>query len=291
MKPAFMRSRQRGLSLIEVLVSLVIGLVVVGAVLVSLLGAGQAGKFQGAYSQMNEDVQIALSILSRDIQMAGYSTPTGLIPDPADATRSILAFATVPVTGFIIGCDTGFATPGTSNTCGTATTSAFEVAYEADNFNTVPASGVPSNCLGNAIAVGPPYVARNRFFISTGPAGRPELSCGSVGTAGGTSQPLVENIENMKIWYGTTLATAPTQVVRYVTATDIASLGVGASAEWDRVVAVRICLLVRSADPVLNPGDGDTLTYLDCDSVQQTSNDRYLRRAYFSTATLRDKMP
>jgi type IV pilus assembly protein PilW len=79
--------------------------------------------------------------------------------------------------------------------------------------------------------------------------------------------------------------------VRYVTATDIASLGVGASAEWDRVVAVRICLLVRSADPVLNPGDGDTLTYLDCDSVQQTSNDRYLRRAYFSTATLRDKMP
>jgi type IV pilus assembly protein PilW len=274
-----------------VLVSLVIGLVVVGAVLVSLLGAGQAGKFQAAYAQMNEDAQIALSILSRDIQMAGYSRPTGLIPDPADATRSILAFATVPVTGFVFGCDTGFANPGTSNACGAGTTSAFEVVYEADKDSTVLAGGVPSNCLGNAIAVGPPYVARNRFFISTGPAGRPELSCGSVGTGGGASQPLVENIENMKIWYGTTLAAAPAQVVRYVTATDIAALGAGASAEWDRVIAIRVCLLVRSADPVLNPGDGDTLTYLDCDSVQQTANDRYLRRAYFTTATLRDKMP
>ena len=53
-------------------------------------------------------------------------------------------------------------------------------------------------------------------------------------------------------------------------------------------MSVRICLLMRSAEPILT-GE-DTLTYLDCDSAPQTSADKYLRRAYFTTATVRTKM-
>jgi hypothetical protein len=33
-----------------------------------------------------------------------------------------------------------------------------------------------------------------------------------------------------------------------------------------------------------------TASYLDCDGVTQTSADRYLRRTYFMTTTLRNKM-
>ncbi len=289
MKPVSLRSRVRGISLIELMISLVIGLVVVGAVIVSIIGSGKAGRFQEAYAQMNEDAQIGLSILSRDLEMAGYSVPTALTSTGGASPTFNLTYGTIGSSTFVIGCDTGFASATAATVaCGTATTPAFEVVYEADKSNTVLTGGnVPSDCLGNGIAVGPPYVTRNRYFLSIGTSGRPELSCAS-NNAANTPQPLIENIENMKIWYGTSVLANPTQVVRYVSATAIA--GVGAS-EWNRVISVRICLLVRSAEPVLNTGGEDTLTYLDCDAVAQTSNDRYLRRAYFTTAALRDKMP
>jgi type IV pilus assembly protein PilW len=291
MKPVSMPSRVRGISLIEMMISLVIGLVVVGAVLVSIIGSSKAGRFQSAYAGMNEDAQIGLSLLSRDLQMAGYAQPTALTSSGGAAPTFSLTSTTLGVGAFVFGCDTGFADPRAAIlVCGALATPAFEVAYEADANNTVLTGGAPSDCLGNRILVGPPYVARNRYFISVGPAGRPELSCAS-DNAANTAQPLIENIEDMKIWYGVSVLALPTQVVRYVTATEIAALGaVAAAAEWNQVISARVCLLVRSADPVLNAGD-DTLSYLDCDSVSQTSNDRYLRRAYFTTASLRVRMP
>lgn len=294
MKPVTLRSRNQGFSLIELMISLVIGLVVVGAVIVSLIGSGQTGRYQAAFAQMNEDAQIALSILSRDLQIAGYSQPTDLVntAPPASTPTFNFASSTIGTSNPVFGCDTGFVDPAaTSLACGTATTPAIEVVYEADKFTTVLTSGgVPSDCLGNAITVGLPavYVARNRYYLAPSSSGRPELHCASAN--GATPQPLVENIEAMAIWYGVAVAANPTQVVRYVTATDIATSGL--ADEWKRVVSVRICLLVRSAEPV-SAGDEATLTYLDCagTSPPPTSSDGRLRRAYFTTAAIRDKMP
>jgi type IV pilus assembly protein PilW len=97
----------------------------------------------------------------------------------------------------------------------------------------------------------------------------------------------------MKVWYGLSSTPTSSQVVRYVAAGDIAATGAGAAgaAQWANVVSVRICLLVRSSEPVLKGGDEGTLTYLDCNAATQTSNDRYLRRVYFTTASLRINMP
>ena len=274
---------------------MVIGLVVVGAVLVSLIGSGQTGRYQAAFAQMNEDAQIAFSILTRDIQMAGYSQPTGLVSTvPATPTPTmIFSFGTLGTNTYVIGCDTGFTDPrAVPLTCGTATTPAFEVVYEADAGNTVlNGAGRPSDCLGNrigALAAPAPYVASNRYFLSTSTgSGRPELSCASAGAAL-TPQPLVENIEDMRVLYGVAAAPGSTQVLRYVTATQVRAIGPN---EWFNVVSMRLCLLVRSADPVLSGEDNSLRTYRDCDELAQTTTDRYLRRAYFTTAAIRDKMP
>ncbi|MBC7919401.1 MAG: PilW family protein [Rhodoferax sp.] len=290
MKPVSLPSRSSGVSLIEILISLVIGLVVVGAVLVSIVGAGKAGRYQAAFSQMNEDAQVGLSILARDLQMAGYSQPTALTNStPLLPTPTMVLTFNPTVTRAVFGCDTGFANAAAATVvCGSVTTPALEVAYEADTANTVATvGGLPSDCLGNGIPGVAPFVARNRYFISAGNSGRPELYCAS-NNAANTPQPLIENIENMRVWYGVSVAADPRQVVRYVSATNINAVG---AAEWNNVISVRICLLVRSAEPVLNAGDEDTLTYRDCSSVTQTSNDRYLRRAYFATSSLRAKMP
>jgi type IV pilus assembly protein PilW len=276
---------QRGISLIELMISLVIGLVVVGAVLVSIIGSSKSGRFESAYEQMNEDAQIGLSILSRDIQMAGYSEPTALVnTGTVPAPVYVLNFGNLATA--IFGCDTDFSNPVAVNVvCGTGVNAAIEASYQADTQSTVATGGVPSDCLGTAIAAGPPYIVRNRYYVSSGASGRPELYCAGVG---GSGQPLIENIDSMSILYGMQVAAAPRQVVRYVSATAIAGVG---AAEWNNVVSVRICLIVRSAQPVLDSGGEDTLKYQDCAGVSQTSNDRYLRRAYFTTSTVRARMP
>jgi type IV pilus assembly protein PilW len=86
----------------------------------------------------------------------------------------------------------------------------------------------------------------------------------------------------MKIWYGEANAANTRQIVRYVSAGNVS--------DWTRIVSVRICLLMRSAEPVSDIELTATPKFLDCDSVQQNLPDRYLRRAYFTTTTLRNKM-
>lgn len=284
MKRMQLRHGVRGISLIEVLISMVIGLVVIGAVIVSYLGSGRAGRYQSAYSQMDQDAQIGLNLVSRELQLAGYSQPSSL--DPA---TGILHYNMA--SNAVFGCDTGFADPRAATlACGTGTIPAIEVVYEADVKNTVPTSGgIPTDCLGNGLAGVAPFIVHNRYFVQNGPSGRPELYCGSVGTVNSV-QPLLENVEGMKLWFGVQVALNPRQVVRYVTATDIGSaFGAGPTvAEWQNVISARVCLLMRSADPVLSAED--TRTYLDCDSATQTSSDNYLRRAYFTTTALRSKM-
>ena len=302
MKQPTFRSSMQGFSLLELLVSMVIGLVVVGAVLVSYVGSGQTGRMQTAYAEMNENAQIGLSILSRDLLLAGYAQPTGITGVPPNEVFS-RTYSARPV----FGCENGFLTPNTTGAvaCNVgAGTPALEVVYEADVTNTVPkedppSSGlfVPSDCLGNQIRPiagtlpGPPtidyYHTYNRYYLSTGATGRSELHCASrtQNSTGGavTGQPLVDNVAAMKIWYGEANAANPRQVVRYVSATPVTGV-----ADWGRVISVRVCLLMRSSAVVLTTED--TQTYLDCDSATQTSPDRHAYRAYFTTTTLRNKM-
>lgn len=281
---ASLPSRQRGLSIIEVLVSLVIGLVVVGAVMLSYITSGQTNRAQAAYSQMNEEAQIGLQILSRDLLLAGYAQPTSLNTVTFKFGRT---YADRPV----FGCDTGFEAANTAGVvaCAAAGTQpSIEVVYEADITNTVPtAGGVPSDCLGAGLPVQTVgatnfYVTYNRYYLAQSTLGRSELHCASkLGNPGGA---LVDNVEGMKIWYGEANPADPRQIVRYVTAANVKDAG----ADFGYVVSVRVCLLMRSAEPVLTAED--PTNYLDCDSVVQNSVDGRARRAYFSTTTLRNKM-
>ena len=288
MKQRTSRSSMQGFSLLELLVSMVIGLVVVGAVLVSYVGSGQTGRMQTAYAEMNENAQIGLSILSRDLLLAGYAQPTGITGVPPNEVF-LRTTPNVLLGKPVFGCDKGFVSPKAivAVVCDAAgTMPALEVVYEADLTNTVPtAGGIPSDCLGAGLTVEPSgsYFAYNRYYLATGNSGRGELHCAS--QQGSPGQPLVDNVAAMKIWYGEADAASPRQVVRYVPADQDATHKV---ADWGRVISVRVCLLMRSSAVVLTTED--TQTYLDCDSATQTSPDRHAYRAYFTTTTLRNKM-
>lgn len=321
-----------GFSLIELLVAIAIGLVIMIASMSAYLGSSTAGKMSEAQSRMNEDAQAALNILTQHIRMAGNNPDQ---PNRVDNLNPALSGVRNPVYGVtslatgtyttsnysIRGCDANFTNTNSAGvtldtlTCvanGTSTTAdSIAVSYEADTFNTAKTTtGLATDCLGSTLPVitatvptvvagtstnaAVTYtVADNRFYIGTSTdIVTPTLYCKGKSSV---AQPLVENIEDMQLTYGTvsTATTATTaNVAGYLPAASVANIAVIAlptePERWAKVVTVRICIIVRSETPIAP--DSASAQYLDCaGSLVTTSPDLRLRRAYTTTVVLRNR--
>ena len=320
----------QGFSLIELMVSLTIGLVVVVAAMSAYIGAAGSGRVAEAQARMNEDGQAALTILAQQLTMAGSN------PDQSNRDISSLrnpvygtsTFTTSPgtytISKFIIrGCDGKFSNITSASgldtlTCASGTSTlpdSIAVNYEADRFNTIPtAANVPTDCLGNRLSVissGLPTVsgsttststvtytvADNRFYIGTSTViTSPSLYCKGNG-ATSTPQPLVENIENMQFTYGTVSSTTTSTtatVAGYLQADEVVNQAglalLPIEQRWGKVKSVRICVVVRSESPAA--ADAAAARYVKCDGSLETSPpDLRLRRAYSTTVVLRNWRP
>lgn len=174
-----------GFSLIELMISLTIGLIITIAVFSAYMGAAGASKMAEAQGRMNEDAQAALIILTQQLRMAGSNPDQASRIDDVDPTlaRSTLSSRHNPVylptptyAGFALsppppsftlssyrirGCDGTFSNIKTSTnldnlTCAAGANTApdsIAISYEADKFNTVPtADDLPTDCLGSALS-------------------------------------------------------------------------------------------------------------------------------------------
>lgn len=343
-RPTAFAPLQRGVTLIELMVSLTIGMVIMVAVISAYLGASGASRSAEAIGRMNEDGQTALAILTQQLRMAGVN--------PSQSDRSTVTIGSnlrnnsVPLhntltNAFAIrGCDLKFsdvttATAGTTSalTCGHAASStgpdSISIAYEADRYNTVATSaGVPTDCMGSGLTAMSPaptylksdeattatatiYQAENRFYIGTSTyVVNPTLYC--KGNASPNGQPLVENIEDLQLSYGvvdpasaalayvsvtptftTTLVVGYLSAYQLDTTTTLASLGIANPAtpatetRWNAVKTVRVCVLVRSENPVTD--NSASAKYLNCNGTLTTPTDKRLRRAYTTTVVLRNQ--
>jgi len=315
-------SRQvRGLTLVELLVSLTLGLLIVVATLAGYLGLSEAGRMSEAQARMDEDGQAALSVLTAHLRMAG-SNPDRANRSPSDRRNPVYP---VPFTFALRGCDGTFANIATAAaiqdlTCTGGTTSSpdsISITYEADRFNTVmPTPGMtPTDCLGHPLnqltasvdvvtTPGPGvsteinyHAAENRFYIaSSGPGSSPSLHCKGSG-AGSTAGALVENVENLQLTYGTVPAgasqTNAADIAGYLDAFEVTGhptlvFLADDAARWAKVASVRVSVVIRSTRPVApSPGSAQ---YLRCDgSVEASPPDLHLRRAYSTTMVLRNR--
>jgi type IV pilus assembly protein PilW len=292
------------LSLVELMVSIAIGLVVTIAVVSSYIGSLGATRVAEAQVRMNEDGQAALAILAQTIRMAGNNPKQ---PFYANATPR----NPITPTFIIRGCDSTFgnitATTATDygalNCAGAGGPHSIAVRYEADIYNTVPNGGRATDCLGQAlpvitqsVQVGAPSVATNvtytvadnRFYIGTSTAvTSPGLFC--VGNGSASPQRLVENVEDLQFLYGAApIAAATPPVAGYISAATLDGLSVDVALRWSKVATVRICVLVRSEDAVAP--DTASAGYTQCDGTTNNSPpDLRLRKAYFTTVVLRNR--
>lgn len=222
------RHQQAGLSLVELMVALVIGLLLLSGVIQIFLGSKQGYNTQENISRVQETGRFATLFLTRSVRQAGYMS---------DHTRRPAQIYTANT-----------AVTGTNAAAGNdpATPDSITVSYQgtADN-NTL-------DCRGAAVP-GPPAAAivANAFTVDVATQ---TLRCQRF-NANGTAidvapQPLVSGVQDMQILYGvdTTPANDQRTANRYVTANQIPAV-----ANWTDVRSVRITLLVSDDDGQLEP--------------------------------------
>jgi Tfp pilus assembly protein PilW len=223
-------SRETGVSLIELLVAMAMGLALLSVVLSAFVSMTSGNRLSNAQQQMNEDAQSAFQILAPQIRMAGFNPLQARISTPERNTLSVSAIPATEVVLGIFGCQTGFAngavlaTPPTTAaaeiwqlTCnGAGTMPSLAVHYEADQFSpNITAASVPADCRGFAVPARTQnltnpdgsaggtanyYLVENRYFIVNG-----SLYCAGNGGAipfETPTQPIVANIETMQLTYG-----------------------------------------------------------------------------------------
>lgn len=285
-------SFQRGYTLLEMMISLLIGAVMIGAVLLAISGTGFTGSRQGGNTQVSEDGQIALNLIAGQLRLAGFWTPPSLLS------------SLHPQTPMLFGCRNGFSNVTVAAFASLTCTAGIGNDSVAVRYDAREPGTVASDCLGAAIPAGAGGMVDNRFYITTGPSGNPALFCR--GNGGGNAQMLVDNVESLQIRYGIAEPTPPNtatspevfdrstyagRTIRYLRANELATTCPRLSPTlnaWCAVTAVRICMIVRTATGV---GQQGGTPFINCDGTQQTIADTRLRRTMVTTVSLRNRMP
>ncbi|MEA3112121.1 MAG: type pilus assembly protein PilW, partial [Caballeronia sp.] len=216
------RYPQRGHTLLELSISVALGLLIVLATMSLYRGQRFAYDHATETTRLRDAASSALDLIGQQVQMAGFVPAGG---NQADKSPSLF------------GCSPGRPTGSdAAPVCETlaSRSDGIVVRYAADTISTWPSSsGLPTDCLGQ-ISAGEWIV--NRYYAKASSSTvEPELYCEGSGKPG-TGQPLVEGIERLRFgdWLKDALsavaAAAHSREPRpLVGAADVCVLGRGAS--------------------------------------------------------------
>lgn len=248
-------SYQRGVSLIELLVGIAIGLLVVAVAGGALMASrGISGTVSDA-SVLQQQAGFAFRVIGQQVRQAGSLY---LNLDPANHTGSEVDRYALPV---------AFETRAASTEAGhgfsprddtiSGTDSSLTVGYRRYSeavFNprndAYPNESLSRNCVGGP-ANGDTYLrVESRFTLQDG-----NLRCGGNNTAT-APQPIVGNVANFRVRYLLTTGTGDgNPQIQYVNAAT-------AGSDWSRVAGVEVCLVLYGSESIDMPSGSN---YTDCD--------------------------
>jgi type IV pilus assembly protein PilW len=302
--------RQRGLTLIELLVAMVLMLLVSIATVALFNVSASSFRTVDAGQELQDNGRFAMEILGQAARSAGFQDRTG--PTSAGVNLSDTVFgttSTVATTWRLEGADNSQLTSSTTaigfgSSNGVNLSDALVVRFfgASDTANPAAADGTMIDCSGRAIPypVGSADVGVSSFFVAV-VNGEPELQCKSYNPATGkfSTTQIVRGVESFQVMYG--LDTDGDDVPNRWVSANTAWTPFTASPNWNNVVAVRIGMVLRG--PV-GSGQGKSATTSENDlyplgkdftgssteaGLKLTpADDGRLRRAFASTFMLRN---
>lgn len=286
-----MRQRaQRGLTLIETMVALVLALVVILAAATALLTARRGFSTVDAVGQLQDNGRFAIELVHRIAAQSGYL-------DDSHAVQTRLA--AFPLTGAappppVQGYDDALApvgAVGANSSRGTDCTGAAGKACRQGGdvlvLRTQAAARAPGatetdhamvDCMGDTLKTAPTHrddLSVSVLYVAVGGDGEPSLMCNAGTTArmSTTPQPIVQGVESFQVLYGVdgvvpnakTLPTALTDGVaeRYLRADQMVVPGddIATQGNWRHVRSLRIGMVLRSAPGAAQDRDVAPLLY------------------------------
>ncbi len=325
--------QQRGVTLIELMISMVLGLLILVGVVYVFSGTRKTYDYNEIMSRVQENGRFATNVLNTDLRMTGYFGCGSVggyvhrgdngffVPDelfPGNAFKDV-NFSDVTVGG---GVGTGAATGpsavigvpliGTDTLTVTRTSGFRVVSQNPAGMITVAAGSdislvapesimVISNCktanvfkvatrdvIGLTITPDASTITTDRFGpeanvmtstrnqYSVGITGRNDRSGVPVRALFRSGVELVEGVEDMRISYG-----VDNDLDGNVDAYQAMTAGMA----WDKVIAIRVDLLVASEEGVLT--QAQPYTYA---GVTSTPSDRKMRQVFSTTVALRNRI-
>jgi type IV pilus assembly protein PilW len=311
---------QGGRTLIELMISLAIGLAITAAVSGAYLSTASTARVAGEMAGMSDTGQIAMLMIGDSIRQAGYGEIIG--SDVSFGSSNIDSYRTQTLFGggaHIAGCNGARFVDDTSDTptCAAATNANFDslmLRFQGDTA-VAPSQGRIDDCLGTQVPLEPlpanhigllrtasrPMVQNVYFGTNNG------LSCRGNGRAAATdafadAQQLAGNVEQFKVFYGfddvrfTDPNTTTGASIRSIRNADWLNARAGA---WDHVVTVHVCMVIRS-DPDAGSGvsTSGSYAYTSCPMTaaeasgampESQATDRAVRRTYNQVFTVRSR--
>jgi type IV pilus assembly protein PilW len=281
---------QSGMSLIELMIAITLGLMITTALGYILVGSRATYRTQDANAEVLDTGRNVMTFIGRQIQVAGRPDITPLV---SDARVGLLA-GTVAITGTNSATLVNYVTAGGVNANRRADT--LTVQYQVSDMG----GPAPFDCngqKGGAMGAGSVqingapnntflYTASNNLNIAANNANAkyPELRC--TGNGGG-AQAVAEAVEDLQFKYGVDV-NGDTSVDCWVdNPTAEKCPGSVVNATWDQVIAVQACILVESTENGVSP-TAQRIT--DCSGTTYVPNDTRLRRTFTSVFTLRNRI-
>lgn len=247
-----LRTNQHGVTLIELMVGLVIGLLTIAVALGALMvSRGVSGTVSDA-SQLQQQASYAFRAMGQQLRQAG-SLRLNLAPHKASTEPIDAADPVAFETDFTDPDDGSKFAPGTDTVSGLDTPSASEyklsVGYRNYTESVYTSAITPveqsllRNCLGEN---GTKAMVQSRFVLTAN-----ELRCAGTGN----SQPMIQNVADFQVRYLVqTDALTGDAKIQYVNAT-------GVGADWSRVFGIEVCLTLYGTEVIDMPAGS---TYRSC---------------------------
>lgn len=264
---SFQRTVQRGFTLVELLVTMILTLLVVLAATAMLTTARQGFSAVDATSQLRDNARFATSIVQRIVDQAGYLDTTYAASSRSSEFQvaNLLSNPEPPIRGYndaqyrqprVIG-------PTTENfTDGINDSDMLAVRFQPGT--TFPGSAVSDGTMINCAGTSEAAVSGRRFdrmvnvfHVQISNTGEPALMCTSSSDMTGVGQtiPLVDGVETFQVLFGVDgvspgaapTAAPDTVVDRYLRADQLTVSGNADATykNWQRVRSVRVGMVLR----------------------------------------------
>lgn len=273
--PVLLRSnRQKGLSIVELLVAMVIGLLLMTGVVQVFFTSKQTYSSNEAASRLQENGRFALEFIAQSVRMGGYLEAANSKKSPPLAIASTTCAATNVCSSQGAG--------SASDTLGVALQPRL-------------VEGERRDCRGNVLtgASANNDAIINHFAVVTpadDPAKPNEIPTGSLtckawnlgqSTWVGNASPLalVEGIDALQVQYGLGTGTSADGVRQYVSADRVNN--------WNNVVAIRVAVLANSVTATTPPTPSRPYVLLDAAPFVPRDDGR-ARQVFTTTINLRN---